>query len=53
MNIPAFFIFTNKELDKILKIRPETIDELKNANILSDVKIKTHGEAIINEINKH
>ena len=53
MNIPAFFIFTNKELNKILKIRPETIDELKNANILSDVKIKTHGEAIINEINKH
>ena len=29
-----------------------TIEELKNANILTPVKIKTHGEEIIKEIQK-
>lgn len=53
MKIPAYYVFTNDELDKLLEIRPKTIDELKNANILTPVKIKTHGELIINEINKH
>ena len=32
--------------------KPKTIEELKSANILSSVKINTHGEQIINEINK-
>ena len=53
MKIPAYYVFTNDELDKLLEIRPKTIDELKNANILTPVKIKTHGEVIINEINRH
>lgn len=53
MKIPAYYVFRNDELDKLLEIRPKTIDELKNANILTSVKIKTHGEAIINEINRY
>lgn len=53
MNIPAYYIFTNDELDKILEIRPQNITELKNANILTPIKLKTHGEVIINEINKN
>lgn len=53
MNIPAYYVFTNDELDKLVELRPKTINELKNANILTPVKIKTHGEVIINEINKH
>lgn len=52
MNIPAYFVYTNDELDKLVELRPKTIDELKNANILTLIKIKTHGEAIIEEINK-
>lgn len=52
MNIPAYYVFTNDELDKLVELRPKTIDELKNANILTPIKIKTHGEKIIEEINK-
>ena len=52
MKIPAYYVFTNDELDKLVEVRPKTIEELKNSNILSPVKIKTHGEQIINEINK-
>lgn len=50
MNIPAYYVFTNDELDKLVELRPCTIEDLKNANILTSVKIKTHGELIINEI---
>lgn len=53
MNIPAYYVFTNEELDKIVEIKPKTIEELENNNILSPIKIKTHGEEIIEEINKY
>ena len=43
MNIPAYYVFTNDELDKLVELRPKTIEELINANILTPVKIKTHG----------
>lgn len=52
MKIPAYYVFTNVELEKLLELKPSSIDELKKLNILSPVKIKTHGEYIINEINK-
>ena len=52
MNIPAYYIFTNDELDKLVELKPKTIDELKSLNILTPVKIKTHGDIIIGEINK-
>lgn len=52
MNIPAYYVFTNDELDKLVDVRPKNIEELKSANILTPVKIKTHGEQIINEINQ-
>ena len=52
MNIPEYYVFTNDELDKLVELRPKTIEELKNANILSPIKIKTHGKIIIEEINK-
>ena len=52
MNIPAYYVFTNEELDKLVELRPKTIEELKNTNILTPIKLKTHGEKIIEEINK-
>ena len=52
VNIPAYYVFTNEELDKLIEMKPKTIEELKNANILTPVKIKTHGEEIIKEIQK-
>lgn len=51
MGIPAYYVFTNEELDKLVEIRPQTIEELKSANILMPVKIKTHGKYIIEMIN--
>ena len=52
MNIPAYYVFTNEELDKLVELRPKTIEKLKNTNILTPIKLKTHGEIIIEEINK-
>lgn len=52
MNIPAYYVFTNEELDKLIEIRPKTIEELINFNILPAIKVKTHGEKIINIINE-
>ena len=52
MNLPAYYVFTNEELEKLLEIRPKTLEELKSANIMAPVRINTHGEAIITEINK-
>ena len=53
MNIPAYYIFTNEELDKLVNIKPKTIEELKKANILTAIKIKMHGNNIINIINNY
>lgn len=50
LNMPAYYIFTNEELDKLVELKPKTIEELKN--ILTPIKVKTHGEVIIKEINK-
>ena len=52
MNIPAYYVFTNDELDKLVELRPKTIGDLNSLNILSPVKIKTHGNQIIEIINK-
>ena len=49
LNIPAYYIFTNEELDKILEILPKTMKELDK--ILPDIKTRIHGRAILEEIN--
>ncbi len=52
LGLPAYYVFTDEELAKLVEIRPKSIEELRTANILAPIKIKTHGEQIINEINK-
>lgn len=52
MNIPAYYVFTNDELDRLVEVKPKTLDELKDNKILSAIKFKTHGEQIIEIINK-
>lgn len=49
MSIPPYYVFNNDELDKIVELKPSTIIELNN--ILSDIKVKTHGKEIINIVN--
>ena len=53
MNVPAYYIFTDEELNNLLKIMPKTIEELKIKRILTDIKIKCHGEEIIKILNKN
>ena len=50
-NIPAYYVFNNDELEKILQILPKTFEDLKKSKILTDVKINSHGKEIINIIN--
>ena len=40
------------ELDKLVELRPKTLEELKNSNVLAPIKVKTHGELIIKIINE-
>ena len=51
MNIPAYYVFTNEELDKLVELKPKDINELKN--ILTPIKVKTHGNEIINIIKEN
>ena len=51
MNVPAYYIFTDEELNNLLEIMPKTIEELKTKRILTDIKIKCHGEEIIRILN--
>lgn len=49
--IPAYYIFNDEELMKIVDSNIKTIDELKNSNILNNTKLNLHGKDIINAIN--
>jgi hypothetical protein len=52
MNVPAYYIFTDEEMNDLLSIMPRTVEELKTRKILTDIKIKCHGEEIIKILNK-
>lgn len=50
-NLPINYIFNNLELDEILEVMPETKEELVNAKILTDMKIKLCRDEIVEIIN--
>lgn len=50
-NIPAYYIFTNNQLESLLSLMPKDINELRKADILETVKINLHGQEIIDIIN--
>lgn len=52
MNVPAYYIFTDEEMNNLLRIMPKSIEELKTNKILPNIKIKYHGNEIINILNK-
>ncbi len=52
MGVPAYYIFTDKEMNNLINVNPKTIDELRDSKILKDIKIKCHGEDIIKILNK-
>lgn len=51
-SIPEDYIFTDEELKKLLNKLPKTLENLKDNELLSEVKIKFHGQEIIDIINK-
>lgn len=51
LNIPAYYVYNNDELDLLVKAKPKTLEELKSLSILSSVKINAHGNLIIEIIN--
>lgn len=51
MHVPAYYVFTDKELEQLLERKPLTIDELRNEKILTEIKIQCHGQEIVDIIN--
>lgn len=49
--IPAYYVFSNDELERILKFKPQNIRELNG--LISEIKIRPHGKEIIKIINKN
>lgn len=52
LNYPAYYIFTNEELDKLLELMPKNIEELTINKILTPIKVKMYGEDIIKIVNR-
>lgn len=53
MKVPAYYIFTDKEMNNLITLKPKTIEELKESKILKDIKVKCHGEEIVNILNNN
>ncbi len=51
--IPAYYIFTNAELERLVKEKPNTIEKLQDLEILDNTKLKFHGLEIVEIINKN
>ncbi len=52
-NIPAYYVFNNEELERLIEFRPKTLEELKDLNIITKIKAIAHGKEIIEIINNH
>lgn len=52
MNIPAYYVFTNIELEELIEVKPKTVEELRKSNIFSEIKIRTHGKEIVDIFNR-
>ena len=51
--ITTNYVFTDAELEELLKYKPTTIETLIKLKILPQIKIKCHGREIIDEIIKY
>lgn len=51
--VKPYFLYNNKELEEIIKVKPKTIDELKSIRGFGNVKCEKYGEDIIEIINKY
>ena len=51
LNIPAYYVFNNEELELLVDNKPKTVEELKK--ILTPVKVNAHGKEILEIISKY
>ena len=51
--VPAYYIFTNDELERLVKYKPKSIEELNKLKILDSVKVKCHGNEIVEVITRN
>ena len=51
MKIPPYYVFNNEKLEMLLEKMPTSVEELKEKNILSLVKVNVHGQKIIDILN--
>lgn len=49
--IPAYYVFTNAELEEILDLMPKTLEELQESKVLQKIKVISHRKEIIAVIN--
>ena len=52
-NYKPYFIFTNQQMENLIKLLPVTIDELKKINGFADIKCEKFGNDIISIIQKY
>ncbi|OOM05680.1 HRDC domain-containing protein [Clostridium saccharobutylicum] len=50
--VKPYFLYNNQELEEIIRVKPKTIDELKEIRGFGDVKCEKYGLDIINIINR-
>ena len=51
-NVPAFMIIENKPLIRVSKVKPNTMEELKEIKGFGDVRVSEYGEDIINIVKR-
>lgn len=52
-NIKAYRIFNNSEMERIIEVKPQTIEEFKNVQGFGKIKCEKYGYDIINIIKKY
>lgn len=52
-NVKPYFLYSNAELENIIKVKPKTIEELKNIKGFGDVKCNKYGKDIITIVNNN
>ncbi|NLV21925.1 MAG: helicase [Syntrophomonadaceae bacterium] len=50
--VKAYYIFSNAQLEKLVTVKPKTLDELKTISGFGDVKSQKYGPAILEIIRK-
>ena len=51
--VKAYYLYTNVQLEEIIKLKPKTLNELANINGFGKVKCEKYGNDIIDIVKKY